>query len=336
VLIHALVALSLSTPCVPGDVRLAWKFKEGDVLRYRVMQDQTISGTGGETSTHTGQVLAEKVRSVTPDGTAKLDVTWEALRFRLDSPMGGNLDFDSTRDSADSAAGPTKGLAKLVGSTFQVEMKPSGEIVSLTGIDDLMKKVGSSSDAGPMGGMLSKAFSDGNMKRAMQTVVLPEKSIADGESWKRQSTFDVPSLGKLQTDFDFKLQGTEAVAGSKAARIGVVYTMSIAGGKPDMSGTPMADRFDVDFTIKDAKGDGVIHFSPDLGRIVDTQLASDMDADMTLTPKGDKAGAGPMKLAVQTHTKNATTLLGASDPAFPKDSDAKAEGKRDAKPEPKK
>jgi len=32
VLIHALVTLSLSTPCVPGDVRLAWKFKEGDVL----------------------------------------------------------------------------------------------------------------------------------------------------------------------------------------------------------------------------------------------------------------------------------------------------------------
>jgi hypothetical protein len=231
-----------------------------------------------------------------------------------------------------------KGLAKLVGSAFEVEMKPTGEIVSLTGIDDLMNKVGAGSQAGPMGGMLAKSFNDASMKRSMETVVLPDKALADGETWKRTSTFDVPSLGKLKIDYDFKLDGMESAAGSKAAKIGVLYAMSLAGGKPDMSGMPGADQFDVDLTIDDAKGDGTIRFAPDLGRVLETKLASDMDVNMNLNPKGDKAGAGAaMKLAVQIHQKLSTTLLGASDPAFvPEAKDAKTDGKKDAKPEPKK
>ena len=332
----AALALALSTPAVPADVRLAWKLKQGDVLRYRVMQvvQQSISAMGNmETTTEIGQVLNEKVQSVTADGTAKLEVTWEALRYHLSAPM--TMDYDSTKDAPDSATGPAKSLAKLVGSSFQVEMKPSGEIVSLTGIDDLMKKVGSDSGAGPMGGMLQKSFSDTSMKRSMETVVFPDKAIADGETWKRSSTFDVPSLGKLKIDYDFKLDGTETVAAGKAAKIGVLYSMSIGGGKPDMSGMPGADRFDVDLSVDDAKGDGTIDFSSDLGRMVETRLTSDMDINMNMTPKGDaKGGSPPMKIAVQTHQKLTTTLLGASDPAFP--ADTKSDVKKDATPEPKK
>jgi hypothetical protein len=333
----AVLALALSTPAAPADVRLAWKFKAGDVLRYRVMQvvQQSISGMGNmEMTIENGQVLKEKVQSVAPDGTAKLEVTWEALRFHLGAPMAGGMDYDSTKDAPESASGPMKGLAKLVGSSFQVEMKPSGEIVSLTGIDDLMKKVGSDSGAGPMGGMLQRSFSDTSMKRSLETVVFPEKTMADGETWKRSSTFDVPSLGKLKTDYDFKLDGTETVDGAKASKIGVLYSMSLGGGKPDMSGMPGAERFDVDLSMDDAKGDGTIDFSADLGRMVRTKLTSDMDINMNMTPKGDaQGGAGAMKLAVQTHQKLSTTLLGASDPAFEADT---AGAKKDAKPEPKK
>lgn len=336
----AFLALALSTPAAPADVRLAWKFKPGDVLRYRVMQvvQQSISGMGNmETGIETGQVLNEKVQSVAADGTAKLEVTWEALRYHLNAPMASGMDYDSTKDTPDSATGPMKSLAKLVGSSFQVEMKPSGEIVTLTGIDELMKKVGSDSAAGPMGGMLQRSFSDSSMKQKMETVVFPDKAIADGETWKRSSTFDVPSLGKLKIDYDFKLDGTETVDAGKAAKIGVLYSMSIGGGKPDMSGMPGAERFDVDVSIDDAKGDGTIDFSSDLGRMVQTRLTSDMDIKMNMTPKGDaKGGAPAMKLGVQTHQKVTTTLLGASDPAFPKDADAKPDGKKDAKPEPKK
>jgi hypothetical protein len=332
-----LLAFALSNSAA-ADAHLAWKFKEGDVLRYRVLQvvQQSISGMGNmETTIENGQVLKEKVQSVAPDGTAKLEVTWEALRFHLGAPMASGLDYDSTKDAPESAAGPMKSLAKLVGSSFQVEMKPSGEIVSLTGIDDLMKKVGSESGAGPMGGVLQKSFSDTSMKRSLETVVFPDKAIADGETWKRASTFDVPSLGKLKIDYDFKLDGTETVDGTKAAKVGVLYSMSVGGGKPDMSGMPGADRYDVDLSMDDAKGEGTIDFSSEAGRMIRTQLSSDMDINMNMNPKGGGQGGPPaMKLAIQTHQKLSTTLLGASDPPFA--ADAKKDAKADAKPEPKK
>ena len=331
----ALVAFPLAPAAVPSETRLAWKLHEGEVLRYRIIQDirQEMSPMGMQTNSQVGQVLKEKVQGVAPDGTAKLEVTWEALRYRLDSPMGGGLDYDSTKDSTDAPAGPMKGLSKVVGSVFRLEMKPTGEIVALSGIDEVMTKITSGGDLGPMGPMLSKSFNDASMKRALETVLLPEKALTDGETWKREAQFDVPALGKLKIDFDFKLDGTEMVAGAKAAKVGVLYSMSLAGGKPDMTGMPGADQFDIDLSMNDAKGEGTIHFSPDLGRMVKTQLDSDMDMAMVLKPKGEaKADAGEgMKMGIVIHQKITTTLLGASDPAF--EADAKpAETKKPAEP----
>lgn len=320
----ALVALSFASPSaspsLPAEVRLAWKFHEGDVLRYRILQDirQEMSPMGMETATKVGQVLREKVQSVATDGTAKIEVTWEALRYHMDSPMGSGMEFDSTKDAPETVTGPMKGVAKIVGSAFQLEMKPSGEIVALRGIDEVMAKIAAGGEGGPMSSMLAKSFNDASMKRALETMVLPDKGLADGEAWKRQSQFDIPALGKLKVDFDFKLDGTETVGGSKAAKVGVLYSMSLGGGKPDMSGMPGAEQYDIDLTMNDAKGEGTIHFSPDLGRMVKTQLASDMDMGMVLKPKGEsKAGEGEgIKMGIVIHQKLTSTLLGASEPAF--------------------
>ena len=330
-MIHlAAAVLSFTAATLPADVRLAWKFREGDVIRYRILQEihQSMSGMGNmETDTRVGQVLREKVQSVAPDGTAKIEVTWEALRYRLEAPMGGSLEFDSTKDSPESAAGPMKGLSKIVGSAFQVEMKPSGEIVSLRGIDELMQKV-ASDGGGMVGSMVSRSFNDASMKRALESVVLPEKALADGETWERESQFDVPSLGKLKVDYDFKLHGMEEVGGSKSAKVGVVYSMALGGGKPDLSSMPGAEQFDVDLTMDDAKGEGTVHFSPELGRMVRTELTADMDMNMNMKPKGEAKPGAPegMKLEIRIQQRLTASLLGASDPSF--EPEAKSEPKK--------
>jgi hypothetical protein len=339
VLNFALAALAISVAPAAADAHLAWKFKEGDVLRYRILQDvhQTISGMSSmEVDTKIEQVLREKVQSVAADGTAKIEVTWEALRFHASVPMAGEIDFDSTKDAPESAAGPVKSLAKVVGSAFQLEMKPNGEIVSLRGIDELMEKLSADGSTARMKDVLSKSFNDVSMKRALETVVLPEKAIGDGGTWKRTSQFDVPSIGKMQVDFDFKLEGTEEAAGSKCAKVGVLYVTTLAGGKPDTSSMPGAQNFDVDLAMDDAKGQGSILFSADLGRMVRTQIASDMNLSMNLKPKGDpkaeakpeaKAGTGgTIKLVFSIHQRLTTSLLGASEPAF--EPEAKTEPKK--------
>jgi hypothetical protein len=134
-----------SSPIWGEDVKLAWKLKEGEVLRYRIVQDthQTITGPGEfEFGSTVAQVIREKVKSVSPEGVASLECTWEAVKMHMSLPMIGDMDFDSTQaGGAAGALGPLKGFADLPGATFTMEMKPNGEVAALHGIGDAMKKV---------------------------------------------------------------------------------------------------------------------------------------------------------------------------------------------------
>jgi threonine dehydrogenase-like Zn-dependent dehydrogenase len=60
-----------------------------------------------EVGSNVSQVISEKVKSVTPDGVATLECTWEAVKMHMSLPMGGDMDFDSTQaGGASSAPGP--------------------------------------------------------------------------------------------------------------------------------------------------------------------------------------------------------------------------------------
>jgi hypothetical protein len=185
------------SPIHGEDVKLAWKLKAGEVLRYRIVQDthQTISGPGEfEVGSNVSQVISEKVKSVSPDGVATLECTWEAVKMHMSLPMGGDMDFDSTQaGGASSAPGPLKGFANLPGASFTMEMKPTGEVASISGIGDAMKKVFATDDpsAKMMKDMMERSFNDESMKRSLETAVLPEKAVAVGGTWGRDTAFDM-------------------------------------------------------------------------------------------------------------------------------------------------
>jgi hypothetical protein len=326
-ILATIIALSLCSPALDTsakteDVKLSWKFKEGEVLRYRITQDmhQAISGPADiEIESSVAQVIGEKVKSISADGLASLECTWEAVKVHMNLPMGGDVDFDSSRgDTAGTAPGALKAFAGLPGSKFEIDMKANGEVTEVRGVSDTMKKILEGGDAASKGmrDMMQRAFTDEAMKRYLGTTVLPEKPVAVGDTWKRDTVFDMPPLGKLKAHFDFDLAGMESARQTPCAKLGTKFTMKLEG-KPDLSSMPGAENFDIDMSIDQAEGEGTIHFSPEKGRVVESALVTDMDMSMTMKPKGeDKGEEGKMEMGIKLTMKTNLALLGADEAPF--------------------
>jgi hypothetical protein len=325
------------------DVRLVWKLKEGETLRYRIAQDshQVTEGMGNfETDANGAQVVRETVKSVGADGTAKLECSWEALRIKMSVPMGGDMEFDSTRTEDASTSGPLKGLGKVVGATFLMELKADGEVASISGVTDAFSKAFPDSDAGSKmaKSLVGRMFNDEGMRRTMQSAFLPEKAVAQGATWKHDASYVLPSLGELKVHFDYSFAGTEDAGGGSCAKLAVKTGISFGNVKPDFSGSPMMERFDVDLKLEDGKGEGTVLFSPALGRLIQSSSVADLDFDMSMKPKGagEEHGGDPMKMTVSTSTKQTIALLAAGDPPFAPDTKPAAKDAKSPKDEKKK
>ena len=313
----------LAAPVATEDVRLTWKFREGDVMRYRMVQEmeQAVTGPGEfETKSNVSQVLKQTVKSVSADGIAAIECTWEALRFHMNVPMGGDVDFDSTHgDTESNVSGPLKGLIKLVGSTFRMEMKPNGEIVSIHGIAEVMEAVFSGDDpeTQPMRTMMSQMFTDESMKRMMEASVLPEQALAIGDTWTRDIEVPMGPIGKVKVHSDYALDSVGTTRGVRCAKVAVKQTMSLADGKPDFSAMPFAEQFDIFMTIDDSKGEGALYYAIERGGLAEFDLDSHTEMSMKMAPKGDAESNMPdLKMNIEMDMKISMVLLGPEEPAF--------------------
>src|SRR5262249_13866536 len=183
--------------------------------RYRTSleMDQKLSGMGEfETHMKMGQVIRQKVESISPEGLAEIECTWEAMRLHTSLPMGDDVDFDSTR--GDSGAGLPEsfaGLPKLVGLVFHMRMKSTGEVVDVTGIADAVDKLleGHDSKKSPMRQVMNSMLSDESMKRMLQVTALPEKALTVGDDWTRDVEVPMGPIGKAKARYDYTLEGLE-------------------------------------------------------------------------------------------------------------------------------
>jgi hypothetical protein len=162
--------------------------------------------------------------------------------------------------------------------------------------------------------MMEQSFNDDSMKRSLETAILPEKPVAVGGTWARDTEFDMQKLGKLKAHFNFTYTGMEAQGGASCAKISTKYEMSMSG-KPDSAAFPGGEQMDIDLSMDDAQGEGTILFSPEKGRLVRSTLMTDMDMNMSMKPKGqDKGDEGKMEMAIKVNLKSTVSLLGADDP----------------------
>ncbi|NOZ38614.1 MAG: hypothetical protein GXP24_00125 [Planctomycetes bacterium] len=223
---------------------LTYKFKMGEVMRYRVHHATDIRTTIEETTQQaestSESIKAWKVTDVLPSGEMQFVHLVETVRMTNTVPNRGTTRFDSEADKT-----PPLGFeqaARAVGVPLSViRIKPSGEIVHR---EEKHPQPASSNDM-PI------------------TLRLPSKAIAIGEQW--DATYDVDAQRKSKAKLKVRTRRVCTLKNVQAgiATIAVEYQIL----------TPVSAYIESQLVQKLTKG--TVRFDIDAGRTVSQKFDAD-------------------------------------------------------------
>lgn len=162
---------------------LRWKFKAGESMHYRMVQDTLIRANVGQTSSKTtiSQTIdmTWKVLEVDAHGVASMTQTIDRMRVKAITPEG-TIEADSAADEIPEALRANFGpiFKSLIGAKFAMQMTPAGKIQNVEVPEIAADQAGQSPS---VGGMLSPE----SLKEMTQqaAIPLPEGAVEPGKSW---------------------------------------------------------------------------------------------------------------------------------------------------------
>jgi len=305
----------LSGPSVAAfrqEGKLAYQWKKGLALKYRIVQKSTtvLSGMPGGMGDLTieqsaTQVLNSVVDDVAADGTATLRQSVEAIKMEIASPMM-TISFDSAAPEA--APGTPSAMFKdlfsqMIGQPFTMTMAPTGEVKKVEGVSQLADKMFKSVAPDPsMAGILDSMKANMN-DDAMRTMFaqsfaqLPDRPVKIGDSWDSQVASANPMLGTLITSMKATLKSVDADGAARLARIATAISVKRDASKP-VPPNPMGLTLDVG----EASGDGEQGFDISAGQLRSSVVRLTIPMSMSGTAPDGTA------LNVQTQVKSTTTI----------------------------
>lgn len=308
--ISLFTALALLAPITARDgVEIRWHFKAGDALRYRMMLEQTteMSMMPEPMNVSVGYVFREDVKEVAADGTASIDIAYEAVRMELN--VGGDMSFDSTL-TGDAAKANEPKLAKMFKPMLEgkvhMKLEPSGRLSEMTGAKEMLAKVLENADGGSSNPMFERMFSEDSMRKMFETNIFPEKALATGDTWKRDFDQPAPPLGAIKFAIDNKLEGQEQHGGNACAKISMLTKMTIVAD--DSAQLSMHVKMD------DSLGKGTMWFDTQNGRM--SELNQTMELKMSIGQGSEDAGSEDGGMQITSSVSTTMLLLGKDAPAF--------------------
>ncbi|HVU90289.1 MAG TPA: DUF6263 family protein [Pirellulales bacterium] len=279
-LLAATIAASgiLSAGTARGDNTLRWKFKEGDTLNY-VMDRETdmkIDLSGSLIEVKSGMIFdtSWKVKSVDADGTATIEQTVDRIQMKMDSPLGGGLDYDSKKPGSGTGQiwdmmGPM--IESLVGGTFTLKATATGQVSDIKlpekVAEHLAKQQGGGGGGGGgrrgggggLGGMMG-GLSENSIKEMItrSIVPLPEKPVTPDVKWSQSFAEEMRGAGVKKTEVTYSTSEKTSAEGHEIQKI---------AAKSDITFEP-AEQSQVDIEIEEQEGDMTIYFDVNTGRTV--------------------------------------------------------------------
>ena len=201
---------------------IRWKFTSGQTTRYLVEQEQSQNIKIGDTAitmTVTVKInMTQKVDAVDSQGVASVTQTIDRMQMKMSPPPGTDQGVDYDSDSPKPAEGIAAVLAPmieaLVKKPFTMKIDPRGQVTEMklpAGLTEALAKAG-----GSMQGM----FSEDALKQmtGQGMLALAEKPVAQGDTWPREVTVDMPMLGTMKTTTKYRYEGTEKARGQGAGQ----------------------------------------------------------------------------------------------------------------------
>ena len=265
--VSCFVALFLLAASVGFGQELRWKFSAGDrfevSFEQRLVQATEVNDKPFSSSVNFEMQMLWKVTEVKSNGNALMEQSFTELKVEGKTSSGDTFSFDSqSQEDLDAKAKKVaKSLNAILSSTFQVEMSPRGELVSVETDEATMKKLRSAPDSMQIRRLFTKEGISKTLSQA--TVLLPEEEIAEGESWKAEDVLKTP-LGTSTYSRTYTLAGTEDVDGKSVQKIDLQGSVSFEQALQDEAQKPQK--------IVENEQDGMLLFDSAEGNFVAIEL----------------------------------------------------------------
>jgi hypothetical protein len=278
-----LVLGGLATP-VHGQVKLEWKFKEGDKFYLESVN----------TTKHTmkigGRVNNQDVENTTVDSyeVVKTDADQIVLKKTVES-----VDAKTSGLGAEEAASAAK---KMKGAVFMVTVDPRRSVVTkVEGVEEYVKKITGGNPLQQQA--MSLSVNEATVREDVQNILvgfLPEKPAEKGETWTRKAKLSMGPIGSFDTTGQYTYRGKSKLDGKPVDKIDVKWTFTYVPPK-DKGGFP----FEISKgDLKTDSATGTYYFDADGGKLVqmdrkyrikgtltiksmDQQLLMEIDQDAT-------------------------------------------------------
>jgi hypothetical protein len=190
----AVLTIGLTVPA-QAQVKLEWKFKEGDTFYIenvtKTKESIGIRGMANEYEKTTTGVARYKVVKTTADG-AVLEMQFVSVKSDGNDPLP-------------ALAGTFTDELKEV--TFRITLSATGQVSKIEGFDDFFKKFAGddkavAKDLRSMG--LEELYTQG-ITQAFG--FLPAKAVSKGDKWKLTGTLPLPQVGSFKTETEYTYQG---------------------------------------------------------------------------------------------------------------------------------
>lgn len=266
------VGLASSSSSARAAEPLTWKFKEGETIRYKLVQktENTMKAGGREGGSKVEQISDVRwdVKSVSSDGLAQMTQTIDRVRVTMETPGQPTFKFDS-----DAADGPHEGplaaqlapmFKALAGFECSLTMNPRGKIDNVKIPEETIKAL-----SGSALGQATHLFSEEGMRDmiSQSSLVLPPTAdeTLPGKSWTDQAKVAVPNLGAILTEKTYTVEGPDK-EDSKLTRITLASKMTVEQN----------ENAGVRLEITDQKNEGDFLFDTDAGRIAKSHVVANM------------------------------------------------------------
>ncbi len=287
-----IVVLLLATPlAVRAEKVLVQRKYTPNAKRYMETETevkQTITGLPmGTIVVEFSQLLGtwEEVKSTSPEKT-ELVLTYDRAKHRMVNPMMGTLEFDTDDPDNEEAAPIFQQIAEpMLGMAMKAEFGSSGELISFKGVDAIREKIDARAVANPLWMHFKESMNDDAESRKWIKVpwlLFPNKKVRRGDSWKASSVEDEPRIGKIKTDYEFKVDSIEKRDGHTVVIVSFAGALSLEDAKAEGDAPkPTLEGKTVGHATFDATTGVVLGRTSTIEQNIDAPIGAEMGGDGT-------------------------------------------------------
>ena len=224
-----LVAVGVSSAQAASPPR--WKFAPGKSLNYVLERsvDGKMALAGNEFGIKMGMTFDTtwKCTGVNDDGTANLEQTIDRIQIGMNSPLAGQISYDSsTSEVPEGPLGAFMGpmITGMLHQSFKLKVSPTGEVSDIQLPEKLVAAFAKQAEVSQNRrgglGIGGNAFDEKGIKELIEQAVLPlpESDDAD-ETWSQEFENEIPGLGIEFAETTYSLAGNETVDGKALVKI---------------------------------------------------------------------------------------------------------------------